>query len=195
MYGRQSPDSTRARYRFILKKIDYTKRDGWHHAFFNGPRDQRMKRALHRGNAARSTCTSTAAVPGTSRCWAGRGSRGSTADTPYLDGVSVNFAALPGGKASGYNRGDTVVHEVGHWLGLFHTFEGGCRGDGDLVPDTAAEARAELLLPDHPGHLHDRHRARTRCATSWTTPWDSCMNMFSTGQVNRMDAAYFEYRL
>ena len=50
MAGNQSSASEPARYRFILKDIDYRKRDGWHHAFFNGPRDQRMKRALHRGN-------------------------------------------------------------------------------------------------------------------------------------------------
>ena len=63
-----------------------------------------------------------------------------SAETPRLDSVSVNFAALPGGKASGYNLGDTVVHEVGHWLGLFHTFQGGMPGRRRPVADTNAEA-------------------------------------------------------
>jgi len=193
MYGRQSPDSTRARYRFVLKKIDYTKRDGWHHAYFNGPRDQRAKRALHRGNERTLNLYINGGGPkgepvlGWSRFpWQYDG-------TPRLDGISVNSAALPGGRASGYNRGDTVVHEVGHWLGLFHTFQNGCRGNGDLVADTHAEGEPSYYC----------ETTRDTCATDpgldpvrnfMDYSLDSCMNQFSKGQVNRMDTAYFQYR-
>ncbi len=71
-------------------------------------------------------------------------------DTPQLDGVVLHHASLPEASNSPawpYDLGMTAVHEVGHWAGLYHTFQGGCDAPGDDVADTAFEANAATGCP------------------------------------------------
>ena len=122
MAGRQSSLSAATRYRFHLQHIDRTTREGWYHAYFNGPRDQRMKRHLHRGDARTLNLYVNGGGPAGEPVLGWSRFPWLYAAAPRLDGVSINAASLPGGKASGYDLGDTVVHETGHWLGLLPTF-------------------------------------------------------------------------
>lgn len=192
MAGDQSDLSAPTRYQFSLKKISYTKRDGWYHAYNFGPRDTRAKRALHRGNAG---ALNVYVNGGGSRDypvlgWASFPWQYDRA--PFRDAVSVTTAALPGGRATGYNLGDTVIHETGHWLGLFHTFQGGCGSEGDMVSDTAAEGEPS----------YDCETTRDTCTAPGLDPvrnfmdysLDSCMNMLTSGQVRRIDSAFEKYR-
>jgi hypothetical protein len=190
--GGQSSLNTPTRYQFKLKKTTYTTREGWYHAFLYGPRDAKAKRALHRGDQRTLNIYIN-----------GGGSRDTPVlgwarfpwqykQRPRLDGVSVNVAGLPGGRATGYNLGDTVVHETGHWMGLFHTFQGGCSTQNDMVGDTPAEGEPSFYC----------ETTRDTCSSPGTDPvhnfmdysLDSCMYMFTPGQVRRMDSAYERWR-
>ncbi|PHH63370.1 hypothetical protein CDD81_6067 [Ophiocordyceps australis] len=98
-------------------------------------------------------------------------------------------------KADG---GKNLVHEAGHWLGLFHTFGGWCVMDSDLVADTPMSevpgSKEKVSCneidrdscPDQPGFdpvYNHMHYSQAKCRTE-----------FTPGQIARMHASWERYR-
>ncbi|KAK0613200.1 metalloprotease 1 precursor [Immersiella caudata] len=115
-------------------------------------------------------------------------------DPFWDDGCMVLHTTVPGGTDNqGYNMGITTVHEVGHWMGLSHTFEGGCLGGGDFVADTPAEKDEARGCPV------GRDTCPGRIGVDPVNNYmdymsDACRDTFTVGQAARMRALWNLYR-
>ncbi len=192
--GGQSRFSAGAKFRFYLESFDRTQNQRWYTAVMFDDADQELRRKLHKGgpdalnlyfSAPRGPFAGAVFLGWSSVPWM-------AARRPLLDGVTIHEGSMSGGSLRGYNRGDTTVHEVGHWLGLFHTFEGGCSPRNDRVADTPAE-----FEPSTGCEL-----GKDTCEASGLDPvhnfmdysLDACMERFTPGQVARMTDNWLAYR-
>jgi len=110
--------------------------------------------------------------------------------------LSYRYVGRPSINGGAYDLGRTATHEVGHWLGLVHTFQGGCGSadcyrSGDLLCDTRPQAAPVFGCPgaevscggipvpveNHMGYAND-----------------VCKERFTPEQVNRMRCTLSNWR-
>jgi hypothetical protein len=128
---------------------------------------------------------------------------------PRYDGVVLNFGSLPGGgiefpvdpaqEPDGmitYDEGDTGTHEVGHWLGLYHTFEAGCGANGDRIRDTPAEAEPQFFCAPRDSCVANGRKADGSDPITNYMDYvdDVCMTDFTPDQAVRMDRQWKTFR-
>jgi len=180
------------KFRFAHAGTTRTVNNTWYAAGYGSAAETAMKSALRQGNAA--TLNFYTNAPSTGELgWATFPS--SYSSQPLKDGVVCDYRTLPGGTFSPYNEGDTGTHEVGHWVGLYHTFQGGCSKNNDFVADTNAEKSPAFGCP----------AGRDTCTTKqypgsdpienfmdYTD--DSCMYKFTDGQAARAASLSGTYR-
>jgi hypothetical protein len=178
---------------FILVSVDRTANDAWYTMGYNSNAEMAAKTALRKGSAdALNIYTGNlgAGLLG----WATFPSDYS--EDPIRDGVVLLHSTLPGGTAAPYNLGDSATHEVGHWMGLYHTFNKGCvknGGAGAKVADTPAEKSPAFGCPvgrDSCGNIDGLDPIKN--LMDYTD--DACMNSFTSGQNARIDLQFSTYR-
>lgn len=104
------------------------------------------------------------------------------------DGCNVLAHTMTGGPLAHYNEGGTAIHEIGHWNGLLHIFEGeSCSpdNDGDFLEDTPQQSMPTEGCPPEKNSCPDRPGVDA-IHNYMDYSSDDCYESFTPGQLARM---------
>lgn len=190
-----------SRFKFQLASLEVVANDAWFFSAIESAEERDMKAHLRRGGAkALNIYTTNGDVYlgwATFPKW--------YADDPLYDGVVVLYASLPGAgfvfedpnEPDGilnYSGGDTGTHEVGHWLGLFHTFQGECSEKNDRIADTPAEAEPQFYCVARDSCTGRKFPGFDPITNFMDYVDDDCMFQFTSDQDKRMHKQWDKFR-
>jgi hypothetical protein len=121
--------------------------------------------------------------------------------TPAQDGVVLAYQSVGINPAyTPYDLGASATHEIGHWFGLYHPFQGGCVGTGataytagDLISDTPRDSTSHSGCTVTPSDCGDAGLfVPIENYMEYTD--DSCMTKFTVEQVDRARCGIVNYR-
>jgi hypothetical protein len=193
-----------SKFAFDLKSVEVVANSAWFFAEAGSPDEVAMKAALRKGGPESLNIYTT-----NGDVYLGWATLAHDYKFgPSYDGVVLWWAAMPGTGLAGpnpdepdgvltYDQGDTGTHEVGHWLGLEHTFgpgDGSCSKPGDKIKDTPTEAEPQFFCAPRNSCVGSNNPGDDPITNFMDYVDDVCMDNFTADQTSRMRTHWHAFR-